>query len=95
MADLTDNDALIQAAELGEEARKFLDGNLGKKLIDLADEDVHEALLALGAVNPDDTVMIRRLQAKVMFGQLFAGRLMNLVHEGEQAIQVFKQQNET
>lgn len=87
-----DLDALIEAAELGEEARAFMGSNLCRKMLDMADSAVHDALLALAEVDPADRDRIQALQADVRFGQSFAQRLLDLVADGEQAINIYRQQ---
>ena len=87
-------DELIQSAELGVEAENFIRGNLGLKMLELADAEVERALLALAEVPPADEAKIRDLQLDVRFGRTFGRWLLMLAHQGEQAIAVFKQQQE-
>ncbi len=89
-----ESDGLIAAAELGEQARKFLDSELGKVLIGLADQEVQLAQELLGEVNPTDTGAITELQNKVKVGKWFTQWLHELVDEGDQAISVFNQQKD-
>ena len=89
------NEELIAEAEMGEEARKFLAGDLGKCLVGLAHQEVELAQEALETVSPTDTEAIRDLQFKARFGRQFEGWLRSLVADGDNAIQVFKQSQET
>lgn len=89
---MKDLEQLIAQAELGEEAKKFLDGDLGKKLIDLADDERRVALEDLANVNPKDEAKIIELQLNARFGEKFGAWLVSLVREGENAITVYRQQ---
>lgn len=89
------NEELIAAAEIGEKAREFLESDLGKVLIGLADQEVQLAQELLGDVDPTDDKKIRDLQNQVKVGKWFSQWLTDLVTDGEQAINVFKQQQET
>ena len=95
MTDEADKDALVNAAELGEEAKAFMGSELGKRILELADREVEHALAALGEVDASDAEAVRKLQMEAKFGRAFAQWLLNIVHEGEQAIQVFQQQRQT
>jgi hypothetical protein len=85
-------DALIAEAELGEEARKFLEGDLGRCLIGMAQQDAKEAQEKLVEVDPDDKAKIRELQNRALFGIRFQDYLAELVSRGNNAMDVFKQQ---
>ena len=88
------NEELIAAAELGEEARNFLDSDLGKCLLGMAQQEVALAQEALERVDPADTEAVRKLQNQAMLGRQFEQWLLELLDKGESALQVFKQQNE-
>ena len=87
-------DELIASAELGEEAKKFLEGDLGRVLVGLAQQEIDLAHEALETADPVDTEAIRGLQNKIKVGRWFTEWLNQLVAEGEQAIHVYKQQQE-
>ena len=86
------NDELIAEAELGEEARKFLAGDLGKWMIGCAEQEVQAAMEALETADPDNAKVIRDLQNKAWRGRRFSEWLAELVSRGEGAIAAFKQQ---
>lgn len=88
------NDELIASAELGEQARNFLDGELGKVLVGLAEQEKILAQEALAMVDPEKPDDIRKLQNRVQVSVWFTQWLNQLVTDGEQAIQVFKQQRD-
>jgi hypothetical protein len=86
------NDELIAEAELGDEARKFLDGDLGKWLVGCAEQEVQAAQEALETADPNNEKAIRDLQNKAWRGRRFKEWLAELVSRGEGAIAAFKQQ---
>lgn len=87
-------DELIAEAELGEEARGFLDSNLGKYLKGVAEQEIQISLEKLGDVDPENTIAIRNLQNEAAKWRLLIELLDGLVQKGEQAIQIYKQQTE-
>lgn len=87
-------DELIAQAELGEEAQKFLQSDLYKVMVGFAEQDLVDAQLALESVSPTDTAKIVELQNTAKCARNFSGWLHELVDEGNNAIQVFKQQEE-
>ena len=89
------DDELIAAAELGEQARKFLESDLGRMLVGLADQEADLAQELLSTVNPTDTTKITELQNQVKVGRWFTQWLNELVLEGDQSLQVFRQQQES
>jgi hypothetical protein len=86
------DDELIAEAELGEEARKFLESDLGKCLIGMANQEVEAALIELETVQPNDVEAIRRLQNQAKLGRQFEQWLRELVVRGNNAITIFKHQ---
>lgn len=86
------NDELIAAAELGEEARRFLESDLGKCLLGMAQQEVELAQEALERVSPTDVEAIRSLQNKALMGRQFEQWLMELLDKGNNAMTVFKHQ---
>lgn len=86
------NDELIAEAELGEEARNFLAGDLGKWMTGCAEQEVRSAQEALETADPNDEKVIRELQNKAWRGRRFSEWLTELVSRGESAMAAFKQQ---
>ena len=91
---MSETDELIAAAELGEEAKKFLESDLGRMLIGLADQEAALALEALAITSPSETAKITELQNQVKVSRWVTQWLTELVSDGEQSIQVFKQQRD-
>lgn len=85
-------DQLAADAAMGEEARKFIESELGRCVLGLAQQETEAAREALETVNPGDTQKIMELQQQARFGRTFGQWLRELVDEGEHAIQIFQQQ---
>jgi flagellar biosynthesis chaperone FliJ len=89
------NDELIATAEIGEKAKEFLESDLGKVMLGLAQQETQIAMELLGEIDPTNEKKIRDLQNQIKVGKWFTQWLTELVTDGEQAINVFKQQMET
>lgn len=83
---------LLAEAEIGEEARKFVESDLGKTIIGMAQQDAREAETLLGEVDPTDTKAIMSLQNKIKLCRLFEQWLAELISRGNDAINVYVQQ---
>lgn len=86
---------LLAEAELGEEARKFLESDLGLCLVGLAKQDAEEAKDKLSTVDPEDKLAIVRLQREIAFGNRFEQYLRELLHRGNEAFEVLQEKRET
>lgn len=91
---MSSQDELVAEAELGEEAKQFLESDLGKCLIGMAQQEVLLAQEALGSVDPTDVKAIMALQNKMHLGMSFEGWLLELIDKGNAAIQVYKHSQE-
>ena len=87
-------DELISAAELGDEAKRFLESDLGRCILGMAQQQVALAQEALEKISPVETEAIRALQNKAALGRQFEQWLVELLHEGEQSMRIFKQQQQ-
>lgn len=87
-------DELVVEALLGEEADKFLKGDLGRYLIGCAEQEIQEALLALETADPGEAKDIQKLQNRVWRARSFSDWLKELVIRGDNALKVYKQQQE-
>lgn len=85
---------LIAAAELGEEARKFLESDVGKVLLGLAEQEAKLAQEDLGEIDPTDTKKIMELQNRIRCSKWFQQWLIELVSDGNQAMSIFQQELE-
>lgn len=86
---MSDLDHLIAEAELGEAARSFLESELGKCLIGMARQDSLEALDQLRRIDPSKTQEIRELQNRADLGDRFEAYIKELIHRGNQALEIF------
>lgn len=88
------NDELIAVAELGDEAKRFLESDLGKCLLGMAQQEVMLAQEKLEIVSPTDVEAIRVLQNQAQLGRQFEQWLLELLDKGESALAVFKQERD-
>ncbi len=85
----------VEKAEIGEEARHFIESELGKKMLDMADQQLKMAQEALETVDPENSKDIRTLQNKAQISRNFGEWLSELIDQGENALIAWKQtQNE-
>lgn len=82
-------DELIAAAELGEEARKFLQSDLYRCITGMAEQEVRKAQEALAEVDPEDAKAVRALQQQIKLFQTFESWLIELVSEGNNALTTY------
>jgi len=91
---LSNNDELVAQAELGEEARRFLESDLGKYIIGVARQEAQLALVKLSTADPTNVEYVRSIQNECKVAKLFEEWLIEALQAGEQAMTVFKQQQE-
>lgn len=78
-------DELIAEAEIGERAQDFIDSDLGKVLIGMAEQEVLAAQQELETADPAKVTEIIRLQERIKLARQFPEWLQELVLRGEQA----------
>lgn len=89
MMGIEEPDALIlEALELGEETRHFLNSRLGQHIVKRAEADIASALLFLQTVDPDDSKAIRNLQNKIFIARSIPDWIDEAVKSAEQAFQL-------
>ena len=88
---MNDLEQMSAEAEIGEEARKFLESDLGKCLCGMAKQEVDAAVLEFDQIDPGDIKKIRELQLRVKFGLSFQNWLVELFEKGNEAMQAFQQ----
>lgn len=86
-------DQVIAEAMIGDEARKFLDSDLGRCMVGLAEQDAETALRSLASVDPNDPKAIVRLQNRAALGHLFKDYIAELFSRGEQALVVWQEEH--
>ena len=87
------SEELIAEAEIGEEARKFLESDLGKTLLGMAQQEILVAQEELETVDPANTEKIRHLQNQAKIARNFESWLTELITKGENAIVLWRQNN--
>ena len=90
---MTQLDELIAHGELGEEARNFIESELGKTVLGMAQQEIDAALQSLALVDPTNTEQIRKLQNQAALGRMFAAWLGELINKGANALEVFKHES--
>ena len=82
-------DALIlEALELGEETRIWLNSKLGQHIIKRAEADIASALRVLQTVDPEDSKAIRALQTKIFVARSVPDWIDEAMKSSEQAYQL-------
>lgn len=89
------SDELIAEAEIGEEARKFLESDLGKVLVGFAEQEILSAQVGLEKVSPHNISAIQGFQLQARFGRSFKDWLAELVSRGNAAMEAYKQQRDS
>lgn len=89
------SDELVAEAEVGDEARQFLESDLGKTILGIAQQQIEEAMLRLRSVDPTDANTIRQIQNEIWRAESFEEWLKQLFHNGEAAIQLYRQQRDS
>ena len=87
-------DDLVKEALIGDEARRFVESELGKAMLDLADKQLRASQEALETVDPSQTEKIRSLQNKAQIARNFGEWLVELIDMGEKALIIYKQQRD-
>ena len=91
---MTDDD-LADVAHLGEEARKFIEGDVGKSIFARAEQYALDALSALAKADPKEPLGIIRLQERIELARSFPTWFDEIVNIGEQARVAWTQRNPT
>lgn len=91
---MNQEDALIAEAVLGDEAKKFLEGDLGRYMKGVADQEVEEAIIDLQDTDPTDTKKVWEIKNRIWRARNFSTWLIELVQRGEEALRVYQQQKQ-
>ena len=89
---MSENDELIAEAELGNQAAIFLESELGRCLVGMAQQEADRALMDLRVVDPENVKAVRDLQSKIWRAESFGSWLTELVSRGNAAMTIFKDQ---
>ena len=85
-------DDLIAEAELGDEAKKFKESDLGRCILGIAEQEAMLSEKALGKIDPEDIDGIVKLQRQIQVAEWFQQWLDELIDKGESALEVWKEQ---
>ena len=88
------NEELIAAAEIGDEALKFVESDLGRTMLGIAEQDILLAQQKLLDVDPDDSRRVREIQNDARVALMFKSWLVELIDKGNAALEVFKHEQE-
>ena len=92
---MSDADGLIAEAEIGDEAKRFVESDLGKTILGIAEQEVKAAQEALESVDPMQPEAVRALQNQAKVARNFEQWLVELIDKGENALQAWRQANGT
>ena len=87
-------DALSEEAILGDEAKRFLSGDLGKHMLDFASKEVEDAIIELEDTDPSDQKKMWEIKNRIWRAKNFGGWLYELVQRGDEALRVYQQQKQ-
>ena len=79
-------DPLFRLATLGTEAEAFLQGPLGKHLIEKAERQIEAGYQALAAADPFDTARIVAIQSQIRVAQAVPQWMVEAINEGQNAL---------
>lgn len=77
---------LMESAATGQAARRFLEADLGKHIIDKASAEIEDALAELVEAPASDTVLIDRIQTRIKVARQAVMWLTDAIAEGENAM---------
>ena len=86
---MNENEVIAEAL-IGDEAKKFLESELGKCVLGMAMQEVQSAQEALETANPTDCAAIEKLQNKARLGRQFEQWLKELFTRGENALRIYR-----
>lgn len=89
---MNENEVIAEAL-IGDEAKKFLESELGKCLLGMAMQEVQLAQEALEIANPTDCAAIEKLQNKARLGRQFEQWLKELFTRGENALRIYRHES--
>lgn len=88
-------DELVAEAEIGDEAKRFLESDLGKTILGMAQQEVDAAFVKFRMVDPGDKETVRAIQNEIWRAESFVQWLKELFDRGEAALHAFRQQRES
>lgn len=92
---MTREDELQAEMVIGDDARRFLESELGQTILGMADQEKTGALLGLAQIDPTDSVKIRELQNVIWRADAFAGWIAELIQRGAEAENILLSEKDT
>lgn len=83
--DLFRDDPLFAKAMLGQEAERFMNGNVGRHVVRQAEKEIEQAYQALSVADPEDAALIRKLQTRIAVARAIPQWLALAVQDGYMA----------
>ena len=87
---MSELDELSAEAEIGDAAKVFMESELGRMLLGMAEQEGEVARLALETVDPDNKKEITRLQNQAALGRMFKVWLEELIDRGNVALEIYR-----
>jgi hypothetical protein len=91
---LSDLDHLIAEAEIGDEAKQFLESDLGKTILGMIAQEIKSANEEFRSVDATDAKAVQAIQNKVWRAESLVSWLNELFTNGEAALQAYAQQRD-
>lgn len=83
---------LLAHAEIGEAARDFLESDLGRCLLGIAQQEADSARIELETVDVENTIRIRELQNQCWRSRRFQEWLIELNNKGNEALEEYRRE---
>ena len=80
--DLFRDDPLFAKAMLGQEATRFMNGQVGRHVVARAEREIEQAYQALSVADAEDPRLIRDLQNQIAIARAIPQWLASAVNEG-------------
>lgn len=87
-------DVLIAEAEIGEEARRFLESDIGRLIVGRAQQDIDSAVYELKNANPRDPDKITELQNQIWRGESIISWIAEAIEAGNEALKQYEESSE-
>lgn len=82
------DELILEALELGEETRNFLNTKLGKHIKKCAEREIASACCELQTVDPEDSKRIRELQTQIQIARSVPDWIDAAIASADQAWQI-------
>ena len=83
-------DELSAEAEIGDAAKVFMESELGRTILGIAEQEAETARLGLETVDPENKKEITKLQNQAALGRMFKQWLVELFDKGNVALEIYR-----